>query len=64
MAANFAGLLLFVHGQASEPFDLQQRPFLLRFNTASQHDRQAAFRELCAKVGVDPEEFFGGRGRS
>jgi hypothetical protein len=56
-AVSFAGLLLFVHDKASSPFDWDQRPFLLRFNTQNQQQRQSAFVELCAKIGADPREY-------
>jgi hypothetical protein len=53
-AVNFAAMLLFVHDKADGPFDWDQRPFLLRFNTPDRGERQAAFAELCGKIGVDP----------
>ena len=58
-AVHFAALLMYVHGQASEPFDWSQRPFFLRFNTTDQIEREAAFRELCGKVGVDSAKYIG-----
>jgi len=56
-AVHFAGLLLYLHGQASEPFDWDQRPFLLRFNPGDEADRQAAFADLCSKIQQNPAEF-------
>ena len=53
-AVNFAAMLLFVHGKADSPFDWEQRPFLLRFNTPDRRERQVAFVELCGKIGIDP----------
>jgi hypothetical protein len=53
-AVNIAGLLLYLHGKATEPFDWDQRPFFLRFNTENPAERKAVFLELCEKVGVDP----------
>jgi hypothetical protein len=53
-AVHFAALLLFLHGKADAPFDMAQRPFLLRFNTAEPDDRAAAFAELCRRIGVEP----------
>lgn len=52
-AVHFAAMLTFVHGQATEPFDMSQRPFFLRFNTEDRGEREAAFRELCAIIGTD-----------
>jgi len=56
-AVHFAALLSFIHGKAPEPFDWNQRPFFLRFHTADRGERAAAFRELCAVIGVDPERY-------
>jgi hypothetical protein len=52
-AVHFAALLLYLHGLASEPFDWEQRPFFLRFNSDDACDRRAAFVELCQKIGYD-----------
>ena len=51
VAVHFAGLLLFIHQQAAEPFDWEQRPFLLRFNPGDEADRREAFAELCRRIG-------------
>lgn len=56
-ACHFAAMLMFVHGKATSAFDWEQRPFFLRFNTENRKERVAAFRELCAKVGVDAETY-------
>lgn len=53
-AVNFAGLLMFLHGKAESAFDWDQRPFFLHFATDNRKEREAAFVELCAKIGVDP----------
>jgi hypothetical protein len=58
-AVHFAALLMYLHGKAAEPFDWNHRPFFLRFNTTDRGEREAAFRELCAIVGVDPEKYLG-----
>jgi len=55
-AIHFAALLMFVHGKASSPFDWNQRPFFLRFNTPHQDQREAVFVELCEKIGVDSSD--------
>jgi hypothetical protein len=57
VAVNFAALLFFIHGQAPEPFDWNQRPFFLRFATADRTERKNAFTELCEKIGVDPTKY-------
>jgi hypothetical protein len=57
IAANFASTLLFIYGLQKSPHDWDLRPFWLRFNTAVQSEREAVFRELCGKIGRDPEPF-------
>jgi hypothetical protein len=57
LAVNFAGLLMFLHGKAESAFDWDQRPFFLCFHTDNRQQRQAAFLELCAKIGVDPSPY-------
>ena len=59
VAVHFAAMLMFLHGMAGEPFDWEQRPFFLRFNTTDRREREAVFTELCEKVGVDPKEYGG-----
>jgi hypothetical protein len=54
IAAHFAGMLLYVHGNAATAFDWDQRPFLLRFNTADPVERRVALQELCARIGLPP----------
>src|SRR5205085_816667 len=49
-----AALVYYHAGLADEPFDWSHRPFFLRFNAGDPGDRQAAFEELCAKLGKDP----------
>jgi hypothetical protein len=56
-AVSIAALLLFLHGKAKEPFDWDQRPFFLRFNTENRAERKAVFLELCEKAGVDPAAY-------
>lgn len=57
VAVHFAAMLCYIHGQTSEPFDLAQRRFFLRFNTSNRAERETVFRELCAKVGVDAKRY-------
>jgi hypothetical protein len=48
---NGAAMLMYLCGQAKEPFDWEQRPFFLRFN-AEGHDLYIVWHELKAKVGL------------
>lgn len=57
VAVNFAGLLMYVHGKADQPFDWEQRPFFLRFHTENREERKAAFLELCEKIGVEAKDY-------
>jgi hypothetical protein len=56
-AVLFAALLLYIHQQAKEPFDWDQRPFFLRFHTEDRSAREVVFGELCAKIGIDPGKY-------
>jgi hypothetical protein len=48
---HYAAMLLYLHGQAAEPFDWEVRPFVLRFADSGPDERQAAYRELCERIG-------------
>jgi len=50
VAVHCAALLLYLHGLAAEPFDMAQRPFLLRFADDDRGVRDAAFAELCRRL--------------
>ena len=63
-AVHFAAMLCFLHGKASSPFDMAQRPFFLRFNTADQGEREKVVRELCAMIGAEPSRCIKPKGRS
>jgi hypothetical protein len=52
-AVHFAALLEFLHGKAAEPFDWSRRPFYLKFHATDRSEREALFRELCRRCGVD-----------
>jgi len=54
-AVSFAALLYYLHGKAESAFDWAHRPFFLRFNTGDRAEREAAFRELCAQIGKNPD---------
>lgn len=53
VAVHFAAMLTFVHGQASQAFDMEQRPFFLEFRTEDRLERERACRRLCEKIGAD-----------
>jgi hypothetical protein len=57
VAGHFAAMLLFLHGQASEPYDWEHRPFFLRFNNEDSKERQAVFGELCERIGAEVPQF-------
>jgi hypothetical protein len=57
IAANFASMLLYLHGLQKSQHDWDLRPFWLRFNTEVRSEREAVFRELCEKIGRDPTPF-------
>jgi hypothetical protein len=59
VAVHFAAMLMFVHGQAKQAFDWDQRPFYLTFHTEDRAERVAAFRELCGRVGVESGLYLG-----
>jgi hypothetical protein len=56
-ACHSAAMLYFLHGLAKEAFDWDHRPFFLRFNTDDAREREAAFGELCEKLGVRPDRY-------
>jgi hypothetical protein len=39
---------------------MEQRPFFLRFNTAVRVEREAVFRELCRKIGLNSGLYLAG----
>ena len=56
-AVHFAAMLMFVYGAAQSSFDWKHRPLFLRFNTEDRAEREAAFRELCKKIGVPAQTY-------
>jgi len=46
IAVSFAALLMYIHGQASSRFDMEQRPYFLRFNTPDMQARAQLVAEL------------------
>ncbi len=57
VAVLFAAMLFYLYGKADEPFDMDQRPFFLRFNTENREERVQVFRELCIQLNINPEKF-------
>lgn len=60
VAVHFAAMLCYVHGRTAEPFDWDERPFFLRFHTEDRQAREAAFRDLCARLGLDAGPYLAG----
>lgn len=52
-AVRFVGILFFLYGKATEPFDWNQRPFFLKFNTNDSRQRRKAFDKMCRLLGID-----------
>jgi hypothetical protein len=50
VAVHFAALLAYLHGLAGEPFDLEQRPFFLTFNSDDPEQRRKAIDELRQRI--------------
>jgi hypothetical protein len=57
VAVLFAAMLFYIYGKAKEPFDMNQRPFYLTFNTESKTERLTAFLELCKHLKINPEKY-------
>lgn len=53
--AHAAALVHFLYGGSSSSFDMNFRPFYLRFASKDLAERQDAYRELCAKIGIEAE---------
>ena len=56
-AVLFAAMLFYIYGKAKEPFDMNQRPFFLTFNTKNKAERLSAFLELCKQLKINPEKY-------
>jgi hypothetical protein len=57
IAVLFAAMIFYIYGKAKEPFDMNQRPFFLTFNTESKTERLIAFLELCKQLKINPEKY-------
>jgi hypothetical protein len=57
VAVLFAAMLFYIYGKATEPFDMKQRPFFLRFNTGNKKERVQVFLELCKQLEINPEKY-------
>lgn len=53
VAVHFAALLTYLYGQAETPFDLEQRPFFLTFNTEDADERARAVASLRRRLGLE-----------
>lgn len=56
---HFAALLLFLHGKSKAPFDWEQRPYFLKFNTNDPEERKALFNDLCARIQLRAGGYIG-----
>ncbi len=56
VAVNAAGLIYYLFGKTTEPFDWDKRPFFLRFGEGCDEQRKA-FAEMCAELGIDAEPY-------
>jgi HEAT repeat protein len=52
VAVHFAALLDYIHGGSAEAFDMDQRPFYLRFQTDDPAERESAIEALRIKLGL------------
>jgi hypothetical protein len=50
-------MLFDIYGKGTEPFDMKQRPFFLRFNIENKEDRVQVFLELCNQLKINPEKY-------
>jgi hypothetical protein len=50
-------MLFYIYGKATEPFDMKQRPFFLKFNTENKKERVQVFIELCKQLNIDSEKY-------
>jgi hypothetical protein len=57
VAVLFVAMLFYIYGKATEPFDMKQRPFFLRFNTEDKKERVQVFLELCKQLNIDSEKY-------
>ncbi len=57
VAVLLAAMLFYIYGKADEPFDMNQRPFFLRFNTEDKEGRVKALLELCKELNIKPEKY-------
>jgi hypothetical protein len=52
LRVNAAAMLFYICGQASEPFDWNQRPFFLRFAEDNPEEIKRAWNELRQRIGL------------
>jgi hypothetical protein len=56
VAVNAAGLVYYLFGKTTEPFDWDKRPFFMRFGEGGAEQRQA-FADMCAELGIEAEPY-------
>jgi hypothetical protein len=64
IATLFAAMLFYIYGKADESFDMNQRPFFLRFNTENKAERLDVFLELSKKLNIKPEKYLRQKAKS
>ncbi len=57
VAVLFAAMLFYLYGKTKESFDMEKRPFFLRFSNENREERVQAFRELCRQLKIRPEKY-------
>jgi hypothetical protein len=55
LRVHAAALVHFLYGASASSFDWAHRPLYLKFGAKAGSVRRAAYRELCAQIGVGPE---------
>lgn len=58
-AVRFVGILYYLFGKATEPFDWSQRPFFLKFLAEEPSERRKVFEEMCKTLGVNSGKWTG-----
>jgi hypothetical protein len=56
VAVNAAGLIYYLFGKTTEPFDWDKRPFFLRFGEGGAEQRRA-FADMCTELGIEAEPY-------
>lgn len=56
-AVSFVALLFHIHGKTPARFDMNLRPYFLKFHTSDPQEREVLFREMCDTLGVDVKRY-------